>query len=80
MRLFSKRRYFIVFYTGNSNDGKGQTIGYASLYRDGYLNKETLIKDIGIISNINNPVLTNIMEITKSDYETWNKKENDDTN
>ena len=45
--LKKKRRYFMVFYTGNAPVGTtGQSIGYASLYKEGFLNQESLIKDI----------------------------------
>jgi Rnl2 family RNA ligase len=74
--LKKKRRYFMVFYTGNAPVGTtGQSIGYASLFKDGFLNQESLIKDIEKISGINSPVLTNFIEITESDYNEWLRKE-----
>ena len=74
--LKKKRRYFMVFYTGNAPVGTtGKSIGYASLYKEGFLNQESLIKDIEKISGINSPVLTNFIEITESDYNEWLRKE-----
>lgn len=68
----TKDRYFIVMYV--SNCSKGHVKGQTSFKTDGgYLNKSKsteMLKGKGF-KDENQYVITNIIELSKSDYEDW---------
>lgn len=67
------KRYFIVCYCYTCSDKHGD--GYVEIITDNYcfLNKRITIEEIGLNLNANSVIITNIIELSKEDYETWMK-------
>ena len=65
-----KSRYFLVFYFAEG------TVGQLSLTdKDGeYVNRSIMKKEITILNpRLKNPIITNIIELNKSDFDDFNK-------
>lgn len=64
-----KERYFIVFFNGDSNRGTSDVI----IENGEYVNRK-FIKD-HLITHLKDEsiAVTNIIELSKTDYESWNK-------
>ena len=67
-------RCFIVFYVGTVKDTNGHATGYIEFTSDDYLNKAKTIEQILLINKnkIRNIAITNIIELSRNDYKTWN--------
>ena len=71
----SNNRYFIIFYTYPSIFG-GQDIGQACTQTQNgkYINLNSLIQELSVEKAYGMPVvLTNIIEISESDYRDFNQ-------
>jgi hypothetical protein len=65
-----KNRYFLVFYTFIKDDNQGY--GQCLIITDGcYLNNKLTISDVETENGISKAVLTNIIELSKADYDTF---------
>jgi hypothetical protein len=65
-----KNRYFLVFYTFIKDDN--QEYGQCLIITDGcYLNSKFVISDIETENGSSKAVLTNIIELSKADYDTF---------
>ena len=70
-RIFNRKRYFIVFYEVYSINmlSKGHMTFYSMKY---YLNYLSTVKTIQKRLNVQkDPILTNIIELSKNDYEVF---------
>lgn len=70
-KLLGGKRYFIVSYIGSI--GLERTIGQIGFITTGYYLNRKLTKNLisKKIENINNIVIINIIELSKSDYKDW---------
>lgn len=64
----NEKRYFIVFFNTECSQGLVNTITDRI-----YLNRNKVIKDLKESIGCEIVTLTNIKEISKEDYEQWNK-------
>lgn len=68
------KRYFIVFFIANSSHGHatGNT-GFITT-NGGYINRFETVKQIGAQNrSLTGIALTNIIELTQEEYNTWNQ-------
>jgi len=75
-RLFKINRYFLVKYSFKNGDGCIETFNT----NGGFINKEWLQKEIEktlkeMDVDYGNIIIDNIMEVSKSDFKDYNKKE-----
>jgi len=66
-------RYFLIFYTGSLDTG-GQQLGYmTSVIKNGnFVNAKDIVKWLKEQNpTTTNFVITNLIELSKSDFETW---------
>ena len=75
IRLFNKKRYFIVFYTAHTPTATGS--GSISFEYDSFANRKAVERDLMEklpeqgMKNIVGVVLNSILEVSKEDYEIW---------
>ena len=74
------KRYFVIFYTCSRTDTNGYTIGWCTFVsQDGrYVNKkeiENFVKSWKGNENIKDIVITNILELSESDFQDFIKEE-----
>lgn len=74
----NKKRYFLVSYIANSFNG--HTTGLMDFKtKKYYLNRDLTLKQISDKNkdlNLEQIVITNIIEISENDYNDWNKENN----
>lgn len=64
-------RYFIVMYKGNDSDGQSISGDASSEVEFGYLNRLTFEKDVCKKYGLVAVTITNIIELTESDFNFW---------
>lgn len=67
--LFKKKRYFIVFYQGKLNDYQTSTGNVSTWTDDYYFNQKKLTDKISEVNNLQSCVLTNIIELSKKEFD-----------
>ena len=69
------KRYFMTAYIGSSDKGMVNGSMMFQTSNGGYLNRDTCVKMIeGKGLKTWDVVITNIVEMSESDYQQWNKK------
>jgi hypothetical protein len=68
-------RFFIVSFIGTAPSGHRGTACTEFSTVDSYLNKDTTVKQLEKASGLSEVVITNIIELNKSDYNNWNREE-----
>lgn len=66
-----KKRYFIVCYVGTNNSNEPIN-GQVNIDTDGCYVKTSSLKKYMKENNKPNVVITNIIELSKKDFEAWN--------
>lgn len=76
MKTIHKCRYFIVFYLGLIRNG--ETTGHINFitWDNRYINSKDTIDFLKKKHSFTHVVITNIIELSKQDYEDWCSEEN----
>lgn len=74
------KRNFIIFYTCSRNDNNGYTVGWCTFVSENgrYVNKkeiENFVKSWKGNENVKDVVITNILELSESDFQDFIKEE-----
>lgn len=70
------KRYFLVFYKASFNNGCSSCEGYSELISQNFINRKNYIDNLKKYNpKFEEITLTNIIELTKEDYECFKKEE-----
>lgn len=74
------KRNFVIFYICSRSDSSGWTVGWCTFVNDqgGYVNKkevENFVKSWKGNENIKDVVITNVLELSESDFKDFIKEE-----
>jgi hypothetical protein len=71
MKLFNRKRYFIVFYEGVNS--KKSVIGCCTASGNGFISYKEITKQIkSVYADLEELTITGLVRITKKEHKIWN--------